>query len=438
MRTTSSPGQRLHPDNVFTLQTIPDMEYIKRYLATHNSRSVAIIGGGFIGLEAAESLRVSGVNVPIIEYTPRAFPPIDQEIAEPMHAELRKNGLNLLLGTRIQEIRHAAESGSMSEIVLDCGEKVRAHVILLTAGIRSRTTLARQAGLDFNNFGIVTNRYMQTSDPNIYAIGDMACTVNRVTNTEHNLALAGPANRQGHLVADHIFGRNIAYRGNVGTAICQVFDLNIGIVGSSIKNLRAQGLEPEYVTIHPPSHASYYPQSSPMSFKLTFSKSDGKILGAQIVGKRGVDKRIDVIATCMQADMTVYDLEHLELAYAPPFGSAKDPVNMSGFVASNVLRGDTEIVHPEDLTTECLKNLQIVDVRSPEEFAHGYIKGALLIPLENLREQLELLDTSKKTLVYCQVGYRGYLAYRILKQGGFERVVNLDGGLKGVSQGGYS
>lgn len=239
-------------------------------------------------------------------------------------------------------------------------------------------------------------------------------------------------------MADHIFGRKVNYRGSVGTVVCQVFGLNVGLVGPSIKSLRDLGLEPEYVTVHPLNHAGYYPGSSPMTLKLEFSKSDGRILGVQVIGKEGVDKRTDVIATCMQAKMTVFDLEHLELAYAPPFGFAKDPVNMAGFVASNVLRHDTEIIHAEDLGLELLQSFQIVDVRSPEECVSGFIKGAVFVPLEHLRGPLglEILDKDRRTLVYCQAGYRGYLAFRILQQAGFD-VVNLDGGFKEISQGGY-
>ncbi|KAH7082598.1 hypothetical protein BKA63DRAFT_404028 [Paraphoma chrysanthemicola] len=425
-------------DNVFTLQTIPDMEYIKCYLATHNSRSVAIIGGGCIGLEAAESLHASGAQISIIEYMPHVFPPIDQDIAAPLHAEIKSKGVDLYLSARIKEIRHAPGPKSASEIVLESGEKIEAHIILLVAGVRPRIELAQRAGLGCNRFGVITNEYLQTTDPDIYAIGDMACTMNTVTKTQHNLALAGPANRQGRLVADHMFGRKVAYRGSVGTTVCQVFDLNVAIVGSSIRSLRGQGLTPKYITVHPPNHDSYYPSSYTMTLKLAFSRPDGRILGAQILGKEGVDKRIDVIATCMQAGMTVFDLEHLELAYAPPFGSAKDPVNIAGFVACNVLRGDTEIVHPEDLTSDLLEHWQVVDVRSEDEFKYGLVKGALRISLEELRENMGMLDKSRKTLVYCQDGYRGYLGYRILKQNGFEHVVNLDGGFKEITQGGHA
>ncbi|KAF2466427.1 FAD/NAD(P)-binding domain-containing protein [Lindgomyces ingoldianus] len=429
--------------NVFTLQTIPDMTAIKSYVAAHCSKSVAVIGGGFIGLEAAESLHALGMKVSIVEYMPHVFPPVDQDIAEPIHAEIRRNNVDLHLNARVKEIVAPIEAegtgNGSSHVLLESGEKVPGDIILLVVGVRPRITLAKTAGLEISRFGIVTNAQMQsTTDPDIYAVGDMAETTNSITLLPQNLALAGPANRQGRLAADHIFGRDVSYRGNVGTSVCQIFGINVGLVGPSITSLHSQSpnLDPEYVTVHPPNHAAYYPGATPLTLKLAFSKRNGNILGAQIIGKAGVDKRIDVLATAIQARMTVYDLEHLELAYAPPFGSAKDPVNMAGFVASNVLRGDTEIIHPEDLTPEILDQYQVIDVRSPGEFARGYVRGAKLAPLNELRGRLGDLDREKKVLVYCQVGYRGYLGYRILKQEGF-KVVNLDGGFKAVSQGGF-
>jgi NADPH-dependent 2,4-dienoyl-CoA reductase/sulfur reductase-like enzyme/rhodanese-related sulfurtransferase len=430
------PG--LDTPNVFNLQTISDMENIKCYLATHNSRSAAIIGGGFIGMEAAESLRASGVDVSVVEHMPHVFPSIDQDVAEPLHAEIRKNGVELYLKAKVREIRHLIEPPSTSEIILESGDRVLGNIIILVTGVRPRTALAQQAGLEVNCFGVVTDSHMRTTDPDIYAIGDMACTMDRVTNAQQNLALAGPANRQGRLVADHIFGRDVSYRGNVGTSVCQVFGLNVGLVGPSISRLRARGLAFEYVTVHPLNHVSYYPGSSPMTIKLAFSMSNGRIFGAQVVGEGCIAKPVDVIATCIQANMTVYDLEHLELAYAPPFGSTKSAVNMAGFVASNVLRGDTKIIHAEDLNPEILENYQVVDVRNAEEFTNGCIRGAVLLPLDSLREQSKsgILDKYRKTLVYCQAGYRGYMAFRILHQAGFD-VVNLDGGFKQLKQGGH-
>ncbi|KAF2680753.1 FAD-dependent pyridine nucleotide-disulfide oxidoreductase [Lentithecium fluviatile CBS 122367] len=423
--------------NVFTLQTIPEMTAVKQYMLSHGSKSVAIIGGGFIGLEAAESLHALGMQVSIVEYMPHVFPPVDQDVAEPLHAEMRRNNVSVHLNARIQEIVSSEENGATSHILLESGEKISGDVILLVVGVRPRVKLAEQVGLETNRFGIVTNPQMQTSDPDIYAVGDMACTTNIITHNQQNLALAGPANRQGRLVADHIFGRDVAYRGNVGTSVCKVFGINVGLVGPSLTNLKAQGIQAEYVTVHPPNHAGYYPGATPLSLKLAFSPTDGKILGAQIIGKEGVDKRIDVLATCITAGMTVYDLEHLELAYAPPFGSAKDPVNMAGFVAANVLRKDTEIVHAENLTADALSEYQVIDVRSPSEYVKGHMKDAKLLPLNELRKYFGEIDKSKKVLVYCQVGYRGYLGYRILKQAGYD-VVNLDGGFKAVSQGAFN
>ncbi|ORY16467.1 hypothetical protein BCR34DRAFT_597745 [Clohesyomyces aquaticus] len=436
-------------DNVFTLQTIPDLQAVQAYIAAHGSKSVAMIGGGFIGLEAAESLHALGLKVSIIEYMPHVFPPVDQDIAEPLHDEIRRNGVDLHLNVRIQKIvspSHAAKDTS-PYVLLESGVHVPGDIILLVAGVRPRLTLATSAGLSTSRFGIVTDDHMQSvSDPDIYAVGDMAQTTNRITNSPQNLALAGPANRQGRLVADHVFERDVRYRGNVGTSVCRIFGVNVGLVGPSVTNLRSNADlkgKIEYVTVHPPSHAGYYPGAIPLTLKLAFStatstsadsgsEKSGKILGAQIIGKEGVDKRIDVLATAIQAGMSVFDLEHLELAYAPPFGSAKDPVNMAGFVASNVLRGDTEIVHAEDLGPESLQEYQVIDVRSPGEFARGAVVGAKLLPLNELRERLGEVDKRRKVLVYCQVGYRGYLAYRILKNEGFE-VVNLDGGSKAVA-----
>ncbi|KAF2183770.1 hypothetical protein K469DRAFT_710569 [Zopfia rhizophila CBS 207.26] len=421
--------------NIFSLQTIPDLERIKKYMAAHNSNSVSIIGGGFIGLEAAESLHALGLKISIIEYASHVFPPVDHDIAEPIHTELRRNDISLHLNARIKEIVPPNEN-SGSHVVLEDGEEIEGDVVLLVVGVRPRAALAGAAGLEVGKSGVVTNEYMQTSDPDIYAVGDMAATKHRITGQAQNLALAGPANRQGRLVADHIFGGPVCYRGNVGTSICRIFSLTVGIVGLSISSLKNLGMEFEYATIHPPHHAGYYPGATPMTLKLAFSQT-GKVLGAQVLGKEGVNKRIDILATAIQARMSVFDLEHLELGYAPPFSSAKDPVNMVGFVASNVLRGDVEVAHAEDLMDGMLKEYQIIDVRSPGEFAKGHVVGAMLIPLDKLRGELKGIDRERKVLVYCQVGYRGYLSYRILKQSGFE-VWNLDGGYKGVVQGGYT
>lgn len=416
-------------DHVFTLQTIADLQSIRTCISERNVKQLCIIGAGFIGLEAAENARNLGLEVSLVEFLPHVLPPIDTDMAQVLHTELRRNGVKLFLNASARTIEE-------SRVILTDGTEVPAQLVLTVAGVRARIALAREAGLAVGQTGVTVNRHMQTSDPDIYAVGDMAETENRVDERRHVLALAGPANRQGRMAADHIFGRPVEYRGNVGTSVCQVFGLTIGSVGLSVDALRKMGRHPLWVTIHPPDHASYYPGAHPITLKAIFERETGRLWGAQAVGPAGVDKRIDVIATAMQAGMTIYDLEHLELAYAPPYGSAKDPVNMAGFVGSNVLRGDSQIIHAEDLTRDALAKVQIIDVRSPKEFSRGHIPSAINIPVDDLRGQITALDRSRLIVVYCQVGYRGYLAFRILKQAGFD-VVNLDGGFKTLSEGGF-
>ncbi|KNB04380.1 hypothetical protein FOXG_16339 [Fusarium oxysporum f. sp. lycopersici 4287] len=423
------PAAGTELDNVVTMQTISDLQKARGLMSDRDVKHVCIIGAGFIGMEVAENLRNLGFEISMVEYGSHVFPPIDADMAEILHTKLRSKGIQLFLNDTFKKIEK-------SSVLLTSGSEVLADVVILAAGVRARTSLAKQAGLKLGATGVSVNSHMQTSDPDIYAVGDMVETQHTVMGQPAILALAGPANRQGRLAADHICGKEVQYRGNVGTVICQVFDLSLGFVGLSIEALRRLGHDPLWVTVHPLDHAGYYPGSQTMTIKLAFQKETGRIWGAQIVGKAGVDKRIDVLATAMQFGSTVFDLEHLELAYAPPYGSAKDPVNMAGFVASNVLRGDCDIIHAEQLNQAKLGKLQIVDVRSPEEFANGHLSKAINLPVDSLRHHFGVLDKSLPTVVYCQVGYRGYLAYRILKQGGFD-VANLDGGFKMVAEGGY-
>ncbi|KAG9228507.1 FAD-dependent pyridine nucleotide-disulfide oxidoreductase [Amylocarpus encephaloides] len=416
--------------NVFTLQTIPDLEKIRQYQAKHGCSRVAIIGGGFIGLEAADALHGLGLQVSIVEAAPHVFPPLDADMAERLHTEIRRNNVNLILNAKIQKIK-------TNGVVLAEGPPVLADIVLMVVGVRARTQLAEKAGLKVGKTGVSVNSYMQTSDPDIYAVGDMIESEHRIAGRALELALAGPANRQGRLAADNIFSRHMAYRGNVGTSVCKVFDITVASVGLSVRALRQLGYDPLWITVHPPDHAGYYPGSHAMTLKVAFEKKTGRILGAQVVGIESVDKRIDVLATAMQAGMTMFDLEHLELAYAPPYGSAKDPVNMAGFVGSNLLRGDVRILHVEDLKLGADNNSQIVDVRSPAEFSRGHIPSAVNLNLNTLRDNIESLDRKRRVIVHCQVGYRGYLAYRILSQMGFD-VVNLDGGYKSIIDGGFT
>ena len=421
--------------HVFTLQTIEDLLATRNFIETNNCRRAVIIGGGFIGLEAAENLHHRGLDITIIEQLPHVFPPVDAEIAEPLHAELRKHDIKLHLNARVQEIVKEEQNGVCVKMV--DGSRCLADIVIMAVGVRPRTSLAAAAGLVLGRSGgVAVNNYMQTSDPSIYAVGDMVETEHRIIGTPSPLALAGPANRQGRLVADHIFGKKIAYRGNVGTSVCKIFDLTVGVTGASIRVLENLGRNPEWVTVHPPDHAGYYPGASPITLTVIFDPETGKLLGAQAIGKQGVDKRVDVLATAIQAEMGICDLEHLELGYAPPYSSAKDPVNMAGFVGSNILRGDVVVVHARNLY-KVPNDWQIVDVRSVSEYSRSHLVGAINLPIDTLRETCRSLEKKNKVLVYCQVGYRGYLAYRILSQLGFD-VVNLDGGLKSVAEGGHT
>ncbi|KAK1757121.1 FAD-dependent pyridine nucleotide-disulfide oxidoreductase [Echria macrotheca] len=418
--------------HVFHLTTIGDLDAAKAYIAGHKAKTAAVIGGGFIGLEAAENLKLAGLDVTLVELAPHVLPPLDADMAEPVHAELRRNGISLALGDGVASI-------SPDAVTTASGRVVPADVVLLVLGVRPRTELARAAGLPIGKAGgVVVDVHMRTDDPDIYAVGDMVETEHRVLGLPRVTALAGPANRQGRMAADHICGRAVGYRGNVGSAVVKVFEMTVGVVGLSVRELRRMGLDPLWVSAHPPDHAGYYPGAHPVSLKVAFRRGDGRLLGAQVIGAAGVDKRVDVLATAMQAHMSIFDLEHLELAYAPPYGSAKDPVNMAGFIGGNVLRGDVRVVHADEMTAEDLEGMQVVDVRGPGELAKGFLKGAVNIPINTLRENLDRLDKEKKTLVYCQVGYRGYLAYRILEQSGFKDVVNLDGGFKTVAQSGLT
>ncbi|KAK3318716.1 hypothetical protein B0H66DRAFT_622803 [Apodospora peruviana] len=432
---------------VFHLHTIPDLRELENFIRTNNCKKAAVVGGGFIGVEAVENLKMLGLDVTLVEYNPHIFPPMDGDLAEILHEEMRKNGVKLLLNATLTKIVPAAGHSCSLYFEKDDPDNhpvVTIDVAVLAVGIRPRTTVVAAAGIETGSYGgIKVNEYLQTvSDPDIYAAGDMVETPNLVAGKDMITALAGPANRQGRLVADNICGRHVRYRGNVGAAICKVFGKTLGLCGFSVESLPKfmPEVKFKYITVHPPNHAGYYPGAANMTIRLAFEVPGGRILGAQIVGQEGVDKRIDVMATAMRAGMNVEDLEHLELAYSPPYNSAKDPVNMAGFVAGNVLRGDVEVAHAAEFAEggpRKLEEYQIVDVRSVPEFERGHLVNGENVPLGNLREHIKKLDRRSKTLVLCQVGYRGYLAYRILKQSGFDDVSNLDGGFKSVLEGPY-
>jgi NADPH-dependent 2,4-dienoyl-CoA reductase/sulfur reductase-like enzyme/peroxiredoxin family protein/rhodanese-related sulfurtransferase/TusA-related sulfurtransferase len=411
---------------VMTLRSMTDMDNIIRLVDTQKPTKSIIIGGGYIGLEMAEALRARNINVTLVELSNQVMGPIDPEMATPLHQQIIEHGVDLRLETSV--VGFSKEESAL-QARLSTGEIVPCGIAILAIGVKPETSLARQAGLTIGERGgIVVDEHMCTNDQDIYAVGDAVEVTDLVGGFATLIPLAGPANRQGRIAADNAFGRNSTYKKTQGTGICKVFDLAAGMTGMNEKSLKRAGMAYEKVYIHPFSHAGYYPGASQMSLKMLFDPHDGRILGAQAVGADGVDKRMDVLALAIRANLTVYDLEDLELSYAPPYGSAKDPVNYAGFVAANVLRGDVAICHVQAVLDPQADQL-ILDVRKPVEVATGTIPGALNIPLDELRDRIHELPQDKEILVYCQVGLRGYLACRILSQKGF-RCQNLSGGIK--------
>ena len=416
------PG--LEGPRVFTLRSLSDMDAIKAAIDGRKPGRVLVVGGGYVGLEMADAFRGRGIPVTLVELAPQVFGVIDPEMAEPIHQHLRAHGVDLRLGTSVTSAR---EEGGELRVVLGDGEELTCGLAVVAIGVRPDVKLAREAGLDIGpTGGIRVDEHMRTSDPAIFAVGDAVEVTDFVTGRPALVPLAGPANRQGRIAADNAFGRDSAYRKTQGTAICKVFDLAVGITGPSERCLQRAGVACEKVYIHAASHAGYYPGAHPISLKLLFDPKDGRILGVQAVGREGVDKRIDVLAVAIRAGMTVFDLEHLELAYAPPYGSAKDPVNYAGFAAANALRGDVRLCHTPDVTDPRADQM-LLDVRTPAEVQAGTIPGAVNVPIDELRDRLGDLPRDKEVLVFCRVGLRGYLACRILQQSGF-RCRNLTGG----------
>lgn len=407
---------------LFTLRNLEDMDRILS--ALQGRRRAVVIGGGYIGLEMAEALRERKLETSLVELAPQVMGPADPEMAAPLHRELRLHGVRLRLGSSVVRFRDTAEG---LDLTLSTGETLEADLAILAVGVRPETALARAAGLKIGPLGgIEVDDRMRTSDERIYAVGDAAEVVDFVTRRPALVPLAGPANRQGRIAADNLFGRESRYRATQGTAICKVFNLAIGMTGLSEKTARRAGIAFEKVYLHSASHATYYPGAASLSLKLLFDPASGKVLGAQAVGADGVDKRIDVLAVAIRAGMTVYDLEALELSYAPPFGSAKDPVNLAGFAAANVLRGDVKLFTVEQALAPADHQV-LLDVRTPAEVAAGTIPGAKNLPLDELRNRIEGLPRDKEYLVFCRVGLRGYLACRILSQNGLA-CRNLSGG----------
>ena len=422
------PG--LDSPGVFTLVSVEDADRLQSFLEERKPANAAVIGGGFIGLETVEALLERGIAVTLVEMMDHLLPPVDREMAEPLAIHLRDKGVRVLLGEKVAGITENRTTRKL-DLKLASGNMVACDFVISAVGVAPRLDLARQAGLSIGQAGgVVVNDRMQTSDPDIYAAGDICETRHIVTGKPVRVPLAGPANKQARVAGANAAGGNMRYAGSLGTMIVKVCDLTIAKTGLSEREASGEGI-PHYVSYtHSQHHAGYYPGASMMTIKLVVDRFTGRVLGAQIVGGAGVDKRIDVIATAIHARMTVEDLEDLDLAYAPPYSSAKDPVNIAGFVAANIHRGEVDAIEPDELEALLKREeIQLVDVRTPaERNKTGEVPGARLMPIDQLRELAGELDPHKKTVVYCAVGYRSYLAYKILKQRGFDDVSHLAGG----------
>ena len=411
---------------IFTLRTIPDSRRIREWITAHQVKQVVIVGGGFIGLEMTENLLHRGITVTLIEAQSQIMAPLDPEMVIPVQEKLRSEGVKLYLGDSVTHFQ-ASDQGGI-KLFTQSGMTHTADLVILGIGVRPETSLAKTANLEIGDRGgIRVNEKLQTSDPHIWAVGDVIEVKDFVTGEWTVIPLAGPANRQGRIAADTIFGRESKFRGVQGTSVCGIFDFVIATTGANEKTLKRLGYDYDKVYLHPGHHVGYYPNAKPIALKLLFAKADGRILGAQAVGQEGVEKRIDVLALALQTQTTVFDLEEAELCYAPQFGAAKDPINMAGMIAANALRGDAPLVHWQQLNE--LGDRLLLDVRNPGEFEAGYVPGAINIPLPKLREHLSELDPKREIWVYCQVGQRGYYATRLLRLNNFQ-AYNLSGGYK--------
>lgn len=421
------PG--IQSEGIFTLRNVNDTDRIKAYMTAHQVRRTVIVGGGFIGLEMAENLKHAGSQVAVVEMAPQVMGPIDYSMAALVHQHLQQQDVKLYLE---QAVERFSREGDELTVYFKSGISLKADMVLLSIGVRAETRLAQEAGLKLGEMrGIWVDAYLQTSDADIYAVGDAIEYPHPITGKPWLNFLAGPANRQARIVADNmVLGNRIHYEGAIGTSIAKVFDLTVASTGLPAKRLKQMGIPYLSATIHNGSHAGYYPGSLQMAIKITFSPTDGKLYGAQIVGYDGVDTRIDQYALAIKQGATVEQLTRLEHAYAPPFSSAKDPVAISGYVAGNILSGKMTPLYWREMQQADKSQVTLVDVRTPDEYALGTIPGAINIPLDNLRERLADIPENQPVYLFCGVGLRGYLASNILKSKGYPDVRNLIGGLK--------
>ncbi len=421
------PG--IDSEGIFTLRNVNDTDRIKTYLTTKSVKRAVVVGAGFIGLEMAENLHHAGVDVSVVEMGNQVMAPVDFSIAAHLHQHLTQKGVSLYLE---QAVAAFERKGNEIRVILKSGETIVADMVILSIGVRPETTLAKAAGLRIGETGgIWVDEYLQTSEADIYAVGDAIEFPHPITGKPWLNYLANPANRQGRIVADNMVeGNKYAYEGAIGTAIAKVFDMTVASTGLAAKRLKQLGMEYAVSVTHSGSHAGYYPDALPLTVKLVFHPKTGKLYGAQSVGYDGVDKRIDQIALLIKQGGTVYDLIRLEHAYAPPFSSAKDPIAIAGYVASNIISRAMPAITWRDLLATDRSSVMLLDVRTAEEFSFGSLPGAVNIPLDDLRERMQELPKDKEIIVFCAVGLRGYLAQRILRGHGYTAVRNLIGGYK--------
>lgn len=409
-------------NNVFTLRNIPDTDQIKAFVDNDKPKEAVVVGGGFIGLEMAENLAERGVEVTVIEMADQVMAPLDVEMARIVEGHMAEKGVKLVLEDGVKAFEHAGKT-----VVLTSGKKIDTALIILSIGVRPENALALSAGLEVGQRGgIRVNDYLQTADESIYALGDAIEVTNYISGNDAMIPLAGPANRQGRIVANNIYGRKQKYKGTLGTSVAKIFDLTVATTGNNEKLLKQEGKAYEVLHIHPGSHAGYYPGAEPISLKVIFDRETGKIYGAQAVGKVGVEKRIDVIATAISGGLNVFDLSDIELSYAPPYSSAKDPVNMAGYVAENMVYDGVKTVQWHEVDKLVEAGAVLVDVRGQAVYEKGHIDGAINIPLMDLRDRLDEIPKDKSIITTCQTGLTSYLALRILRENGYD-VANLDG-----------
>lgn len=415
-------------DKIFTLRTVEDTLKIKNYTNAHQPESAVVVGGGFIGIEVAENLRNLGINVTLVEAAEQLMNPFDGDMASFIHAEMRKNGINLMLNTMVEGF---SETDHGIDVKIKNASAIHTDMVIMAIGVLPETTLAKEAGLELGIKGsIVVNHKMETSVPDIYAVGDAVQIRNFVTDTDTLLSLAGPANKQGRIAADNICGGDSHYTGGQGSSVIKIFDMTAAATGISEKTAKALGIAADKVILSPMSHAGYYPGGKVMTLKVLFEKDTYRLLGAQIAGFEGVDKRIDVLATAIRAGMKAYELTELDLAYAPPYSSAKDPVNMAGYIIENIKNGIVKQWYYEnDKTLPRDGSVTLLDTRTSLEYSRGHVEGFVNIPVDELRERIEELDKSKPVYVICQSGLRSYIASRILIGNDFD-AYNFAGGFR--------